>query len=326
MKHVMKLAGLSLVVAVLVLGIIGCGSDDVSTQTNTTETSTDSNTTEYLPVKVGMLATDDLLPLWVADHDGYLADAGLDVEIITFQSPMESRAAMTAGEIDGLMTDMVVATQLSAAEGARSVTLMQSAPAGILASPGSGITELSELAGVPIGCSSPTILEFIVDRALTDAGLSEDQIVFESIEKLPVRLEMLMSDQIKAAALPWTLFQLATQQGAIPILDQDQAAGYSSTVLVFRDGFLSQAGARETVVAMLEQWDRGVESINADPTVYLELLVEKANLPEPLQANYHFRTYPKSGTPPQGQFEEIVDWMVSKGYLKESIPFSNLVF
>jgi len=326
MKKVLKLTALLMLAAIAALFVVGCGSDDAVDAVDTTDANEVVVEAKLLPVKVGTLATDDLLPLWVAQQEGFLSDAGLDVEIITFQSPMESRAAMTAGEIDALMTDMVVATQLAATEGARAVTIMQTAPAGIISSPNSQITEVKELSGTTVGCSSPTVLEFILERALADAGLSVDDITFESIEKLPVRLEMLMSDQISAAVLPWTLFQLAQMQGAHPVLDQEAAADYTSTVLVFRDGFLSQDGARETVDVLLEQWDNAVDSINADPNVYRELLVEKANLPEPLQASYQFRTYPKSGTPLQAQFEEIVDWMVEKGYLDQSIPYADLVF
>ncbi|MCL2491436.1 MAG: ABC transporter substrate-binding protein [Coriobacteriia bacterium] len=327
MNNVFKSVLIVMLIATFALFAVGCGSDGTEDLTGAQSTAdTNAEATGFLPVKVGTLATDDLLPLWVAQAEGFLSDAGLDVEIITFQSPMESRAAMTAGEIDALMTDMVVATQLTATEGARAVTTMQTAPAGILASPGSGITELSQLKGVPIGCSSPTILEFIVDRALTDVGFDADEIVFESIEKLPVRLEMLMSDQVKAASLPWTLFQLAEQQGAIPLLDQAAASGYSSTVLVFRDGFLTKDGADQTVTALLKAWDEGVASINENPDSYRELLIEVANLPEPLQASYMIRTYPLSATPSQSQFEEVVNWMVDKGYLEKSVDFADLVY
>jgi NitT/TauT family transport system substrate-binding protein len=310
------------ITATMVIGISGCSADEVSPEaTGSVETRPAS-----LPLKVGTLATDDLLPLWVAQAQGYLTEAGLDVEIITFQSPMESRAAMTAGEIDALMTDMVVAAQLTASEGARAVTVMQTAPAGVLANPESMMVSLEELSGQPIGISSPTVMEFIAEKALLDAGVAPNQIVFESIEKLPVRLEMLMSNQIAGAVLPWTLFQLAEQQGARPLLDHDAAAGYTSTVLVFSQAFLSRSGADLTVEELLKAWDRGVVAINTDPDAFRALLIDKANLPEPLRENYRIRSYPSTHIPSQEQFDEIVDWMVEKGYLADSIDFIDIVY
>jgi len=326
MKRVDKALLIGMVMVALAIGLAGCGGTESSSERAGDVETTDSSSIALLPVKVGTLATDDLLPLWVAQQEGFLTQAGLDVEIITFQSPMESRAAMTAGEIDGLMTDMVVAAQLTASEGARAVTVMQTAPAGILASPKSNITSLEGLAQVPIGISSPTVMEFIADKALSDAGVADEAIAFEIIEKLPVRLEMLMSNQVQAAVLPWTLFQLAQQQGAVPLLDEAKAAEYTSTVLVFRDGFLTQAGAGETIAALLGAWGRGVESINANPDSFRTLLVEKANLPEPLKETYRIRTYPQTGTPPKAQFEAVVDWMVKKGYLDRALAFEDLVY
>ena len=319
---------LTIVLLIVCMGmVVGCtDADDTTPAVEVPETDSTEESVTLLPVRVGTMATDDLLPLWVAEHEGYLTDAGLDVEIINFQSRLESRAAMTAGEIDAMMTDMIVAAQMTEAEGARAVTVMQTTPAGIIASPDSGITSLPELAGVPVGNNVASILEFILDKALTDAGVDSDDIVIETIEKLPVRLEMLMNNQLSAAVLPWTLFQLAEMQGATALLDEETARDYTSTVLVFSEGFLADAAAPATVDALLAEWDRAVAAINADSDAYRELLIEKANLPEPLRETYVIRQYPKTGSPSQEQFDAVHTWMIEKGYLEGPIPYNEFVY
>jgi len=305
--------------------LIGCGQSTTTDQT----TSTGSNTPVQGPtvIRVGTLQTDDLLPLWVALDKDLMKSAGLDVEVTTFQSAQEQVAAMTAGKIDAMMTDMVVPVQLNAAGTAvKAVTVCQTAPAGIIAGKGSGITQLSQLAGVPTGCSSPTAMEYIYDTALKNAGVAADQIKTTEIKKLPVRVQMLGAGQLKAAVLPWTLFSLAQQQGGVPLLDQDQAASLTSTVLIFSQKFLDQKGADATLKTFLDQYNKAVDVLNADPDSFRALLVKEAKLPEVVANNYKVRQYPKAGLPDEKQFEDVVSWMLAKGYIKASQSYQDLTY
>lgn len=282
--------------------------------------------TELLPVRVGTLTTDDLLPLWVAESGGQLTEAGLEVEITVFASAQEQIAAMSAGEIDAMMTDMVVPVNLTnGGVPVRAVTAMQTAPAGIVAGKDSNVTSVAQLAGVKTGNSSGTILEYIYSRALTDAGVPADQIVTEEIKALPVRVELLNSGQIKAAVLPWTLYGAGLAAGGVPVLDRAAAEPYSQTVLCFSQKFLDQNGAPETVASLLAAWDVAVDTINADPNAQRDLLAEKTGLGDKL-AKYELRTYPKVAAPDQAMWEDVVSWMVERGYLTEPIAYDQLVY
>jgi len=276
-------------------------------------------------LRVGTLQTDDLLPLWVAEQQGLISAAGLNVTISTFQSAQEQIAAVTAGQIDAIMTDMVVGAQLSAAgTPMRFVTIMQGAPAGVVAGAGTGIKTAADLAGVATGCASPTILEYIYDKALHDAGVPDGQIKTTEIKKLPVRLQMLTSGQIKAAALPWTLFQLAVAQGAVPVIGIDQAGPYTSTVFAVRQAWLDQSGTTDAVTQLLGVWDKAVGIINADPTAQRGLLATEASLPSPLDTTYPVRQYPMSGPAPEVQVTDVLNWMTSKGYLTTPLTYADL--
>lgn len=281
-----------------------------------------------ITIRIGTLQTDDILPLWAAADDGTAAAAGLNLDIQTFASAQDQITAVTAGQIDAIMTDMVVPVQLSAAgTPMRAVTRLQGAPAGIVAGADAGITSLADLAGVAAGCASPTIMEYIYDKALTDAGVPADQIKTEEIKKLPVRLQMLQSGNIAAAVLPWTLYSLAVQQGAVPLLGVDQAGPYSSTVLAFRDAWLTSTPDLADIVArLLGVWDAAVAKIDADPNSYQRLLADKAQLPAPLDTTYQVRQYPTHALPDQTQFESVVAWMLAKGYISSSIAYADLVW
>lgn len=304
--------------------IAGCGSK-ATTTSNTSSNNTPTSTEKT--IKIGTLQTDDILPLWVAQSEGIAQKAGVNLDIITFQSAQEQIAAMTAGEIDGMMTDMVVPMQLTAGgTGVKAITVMQGAPAGVVASKASGIKDVKGLANVKTGISSPTVIEYIYDKALTEAGVPESQIKSEEIKKLPVRFEMLNSGKIKAAGLPWTFYTMAVAQGATPVVDEAMASRYTSTVLEMSDTFLQEDGAAATVKTLLDVWNQGVAEVNANPDSYRELLAEKANLPEPLKKTYKVRTYPEAGLPEQAQVDDVAQWMVAKGYLNKAISYSEFVY
>ena len=318
MRVLVALAALS-----ALLLIAGCGSKTATSNTSSNDSSASSEKT----VKIGTLQTDDILPLWVAQSEGITQKAGVNLDIITFQSAQEQIAAMTAGEIDGMMTDMVVPMQLTAGgTGVKAITVMQGAPAGVVASKASGIKDVKGLANVKTGISSPTVIEYIYDKALTDAGVPQSEIKSEEIKKLPVRFEMLNSGKINAAGLPWTFYTMAVAQGATSVVDEAMASRYTSTVLEMSDKFLQEDDAAATVKTLLDVWDEGVAKVNANPDSYRELLAEKANLPEPLKKTYKVRTYPKASLPEQAQVDDVAQWMVSKGYLKKAISYNEFVY
>ena len=322
-QNAKKVIALAILVIVSLAALAGCG----KAADNKTGADAKKSSAQTQTIKIGTLQTDDILPLWVAQSEGVAKKSGINLDIITFQSAQEQIAAMTAGEIDGMMTDMVVPMQLTAGgTPVKAITVMQGAPAGIVAAKKSGIKEIKGLAGVKTGASSATVIEYILDKALSDAGVAEKEIKVEEIKKLPVRFEMLNSGKIKAAGLPWTFYTLAVAQGATPLVDQEMASQYTSTVLEMSDKFLSNAQAAAQVKALLSAWDQGVDKINANPNSYQELLASKANLPAPLKKAYQVRTYPKSALPEQSQVEDVANWMVQKGYLKKSIAYKDFVY
>lgn len=316
MKNSLRIVAL-MVALVLAIAFTGCSS------TKPTEP-TDGTSTQATPLKIGTLSTDDLFPLWVAEQEGYLTDAGLDVEIITFQSAQEQIAAMTSGSIDAMMTDMLVTAQLTAG-GTPLKVVNRIAPAriGVVSGPGTNITTLEQLANVPIGASSPTIVEFIADKSLLAAGVSASEIKYESIPKVPVRFEMLMSGKVKAAGLPWSFCGLAASKGGTILVSEKDAGQLTSTVLAVSEKWLANNDADATVATLLTEWDKGVDLVNADPQKYLPLLVEKANLPAEAAANYPVATYEKAQMPDPAQVTDIMDWMVAKGYLKAAISYED---
>lgn len=284
-------------------------------------------------VKIGTLPTEDSLPLWVAQQRGYFATEGIpNVEIVEFQSAQERDAAFASGAIDAYMGDIIAAANLQAGGKPNTIaTVMLGADQtqgrfGIVVPPKSTVTKLTDLANVPVGTSSATIQEYVLDGLMAEAGVPTSSVKVEEVKKVPVRFQLLMADKLKAAALPEPFLSLAEQGGAkLVASDASSTANLSQTVLVFSNSFLGKTGGKETEAGVLKAWDIAANDINKDPNAYRQLLVEKAKLPASLANTYKVQVYPTHQLPTQAQVEAVLGWMKDKGYLKGNVTYADLV-
>lgn len=313
------------IVLIASLGLVGCSSEPE-------DEVVDLEPAEPVAVRIGTLPTEDALPLWVAEDTGLFDEAGLtDVEIITFQSAAERDAAFVAGEVDAYMGDIIAAAQMETNDvpvTIATVMLGTTPPQGrfgIVAAPESGYNELSALAGVPIGTSSNTIQEYVVDGLMRQEGMDAADVAKEVVDKVPVRFELLMNGQLAAAALPEPLLTLAEFQGATILRDDTTGENLSQTVLVFSDEYLSEPGGVETLGRMLDVWDEAAGVVNSDPDAWRDTLVEKARLPEPIKDIYVISEYPESDVPTLEQITAVLDWMEALELLENPVTYEDLV-
>src|SRR4030042_6599346 len=132
-------------------------------------------------LRIGVLPILEALPMYVALSQGLFAEEGLQVEFVPAASAAERDQLMQAGQIDGMINDLVSTVlynqqqvQIVIVRFAR-VASAQDPAYRILASAGSGITGVDGLRGVPIGVSEGTVIEYVTDRLLEAGGLAADR-------------------------------------------------------------------------------------------------------------------------------------------------------
>ena len=273
-------------------------------------------------IVVGTLATEDILPCWVAQEEGLFANENLNAEIAVFQSASELIAAVSSGSVDFAMTDPMVTASLYAS-GAdvqiRWVTLGADASQGrfgiMTADP--DIKSLTDLAGVPVGVGSNTILEYVMDTLFERAGVAADQVKTEELQKLPVRYQAMAAGTVKAAALPASLLALGEASGFTVVADDTTGGNISQSVMISCKNAIST----DTVNAFARAWDAAVARINANPDSYRALLAQKASLPESIAQTYAVSSYPAVELAEQHMIDAVLTWMANKGYLATSISY-----
>ena len=286
-------------------------------------------TAEDTNLKMGLLPILDILPFYVADQNGYFEAEGINVEFVPVKSAQERDALMQAGEIDGMLNDLISTglfnrddAQIKIVATARRA-YPESPQFRVLAAPGSDIASTQDLASVPIGISQNTVIEYITDRLLEAEGLSSDQIEIVEVSAIPVRFEQLMAGQIDAATLPDPLAQGAMAAGATWVVDDSQYTEYSQSVLSFStEAIESKPG---TIEKFLKAWNTAVADLNSDPDQFSDLMIEKGRVPESIQGTYRMPPFPAGEVPSQAEWQDVVDCLLEKGLIDQPITYDDSV-
>jgi NitT/TauT family transport system substrate-binding protein len=271
----------------------------------------------------------DTLPFYIAEQRGYYNAEGVTIELVPVKGAQERDALMQAGEIDGMLTDLVAVGLLNREQvQVQVVAVAMRASADtpmfrVVSTPNSTLFSAQDLARVPIAISNNTIIEYVTDRLLTKEGLPADQLEVLEVSAIPVRFEQLMAGQIQAATLPEPLASGAIAGGAHLIVDDTRHPQYSQTVLAFSQAALDER--RDAVVRFLRAWTRAVTDLNASPDDFADLLVERGRVPESIRGSFPMPKFPDAAPPTESEWNDVMAWMLSKGLLENGLTYGGSV-
>lgn len=280
-------------------------------------------------LRFGVLPVLQALPLFVAAEQGYFSEAGLDVDVIPFQSAADKDIALKSGAIDGYFGDLftplviegngldisIVATNYSTGSTARMF--------GILASAKSGISTIGELEGHQIGISSASVIDYVTQQLLATAELDGEDVDLADMKNIGLRMQLLMSGELDAATLPEPLVTAAQKGGAVLLAD-DTGMDVSQTVLIFSQGYID--AEPEAVSAFLAAVDRANAWITDNPQGAREMMIKHTRLPEPLQQVFPVPGFPaEMGVPNEKTIAEAISWLRDAGVLRKDLTYTGLV-
>jgi NitT/TauT family transport system substrate-binding protein len=282
-------------------------------------------------LKIAVIPVLDALPLYVAQKEGLFKAHGVAVEFIPVASGAERDQLIVSGQSDGMVNEVLSTllfnkekTQVQIVRYARAATA--DAPLfRILASGKSGITKVDDLKGVEIGISDGTVIAYLTDRMLQKKGFKAEDIKTVGVPKIPDRLALLNSGQLKAGVLPDPTSSLAVQQGAVVVVDDTVVPELSFSTLAFRKTVID--AHPEAIRGFLAAVEEATRKINSDSThtQYVPLLSEQKLVPAPLLKSYQVPNFVTAGVPSQAQFDDVLAWAKEKGLLKGDVSYASSV-
>jgi len=280
-------------------------------------------------LRIAVIPVIDTLPLYVAQAEGLFEKYNIKVELTPVASAPERDQVLQAGKADGTVNETLAVmffnkqtVQLQALR----YGLMASQDSGhffSLASGKSGIEDINSLKDVEIGIFQGTIIDYLTTRLLEANGFMADDIKTIAVPKIPDRMALLASGELKAAVMPDPLAALAVHQGAKIILDDRSNPKLGASIISFRKAIIDTNPV--AIKAFLAAYEEAVILINANPEKFSSLLVEKKIVPQPLIGSYKIPEFPTKGVPSEEEWNDVLAWAQAKKLLEVNVAYSDSV-
>jgi len=282
-------------------------------------------------LRLGLLPILDALPFYVAESEGFFAEAGVEVELVPVASALERDQLVLAGEIDGMINDLISTGIFNQDE-----PLIQIVALGrraypdfpqyrILGAPRSNVTIPEDLTNVEIVISENSVIHYITQRILENAGVDIAKITYRAEPNIALRYQLLLEGTYKAATLPDPLAQAAIENGAVLVADDTALveSQFSQSVLGFRTEVIEKYP--DAVEHFVEAWMRAGEAINADPEAYRDLWIENTNVPDDVRDSYVLPPFPIYELTTPEAWADAMDWMLSEEIIDEAPSYESSV-
>jgi len=281
------------------------------------------------PLRIGVLPILDTLPMVVARDQGLFEEQGVDVEFIPAASAAERDQLVQTGKVDAIITDLVaLALYNRDSPNVVGVRYAMTPSPGfpqfrVMASQDAGITQPQELAGIQIGVSEGTVIEYVTDRLLEAEGLALSEVETLGVPRIPERMALLRSGELAAATLPEPLASLALEGGAVVVVDDAEHPETSCSLYAFRKATLEDQP--DAVRGFLKAVSAASRAINEDKGRWSDLLAEENLVPEPLMGSYRLPDYPADEAPTKAQFTDAVAWLQANGRMSRDPSYTDAV-
>jgi NitT/TauT family transport system substrate-binding protein len=276
---------------------------------------------------VGLMPALNSVPLIVAEEKGYFAGEGVRVELALFASQLYREAALQSNAVDGSVSDLINAIQGWSSGLGAVVTSATEGSFGLLASPQSSLSNLSDLSRlsgrkIQTGLLEASIVFYVSERILEQAGIDPARLALVPIVQVPVRMEMLLAGKVEAACLPEPLATLAVERGARRLGDSD-VLGITAGVLVFTRKAVAEK-PRE-IAAFYRAYDRAVAEVNRNPEEFRGAIVERCGLPPAVTGIMRIPRFRSAFLPGPEDVQDVARWMVEKKLVAVLPRYADIV-
>jgi NitT/TauT family transport system substrate-binding protein len=280
-------------------------------------------------LKIAVLPIIDTLPMYVAQQEGLFTKNGVNVEFVPVASAPERDQILAAGQADGTINETLAVMAFNKASTQMQVVRYALRPTEghghffIIASGQSGITDVNGLKGVEIGVSQGTVIEYVTDRLLQAEGFTADEIKTVAVPKIPDRMALLASGELKAGVMPDPLASLVVGQGGVIVADDSKYPEYGFSVISFRKAVIDENP--DAVKGFLAAIEEATKLVNNEPAKYKNVLSEQNLVPAPLLDSYQAPVFPAASVPTESEWQDAMNWLKEKGMLDVDVSYADSV-
>lgn len=270
---------------------------------------------------LGAMASMDYLPYMVAQKVGIYDSLGLRLDFVKFFSPNERDAAFRSGQIDGTIIDYSGAAIQHAAGVGLALIAKHDGFFELLSSP--SIPSAEAMRGKNIGVSRNTVIEYSCDRMLEAAGIKENEVAKTEVNKIPIRLEMILAEELDAGIFPDPFITIGRSKGCIS-LASTKDLGISVTGMMISSETLRMKG--DAIKLLLQGYNEGVKYIRSHPREdWKEVLIDELLFPEELLDDVVLPEYTLAEMPSEEEIDKTLLWLHQKQLIPEKYQGEGLL-
>ncbi len=320
----------------LAFSMVSCGSTTESNEESTTpstETTGADETAEGTEgtlnvsdevLTVGVMSSVSVLPIIVAEEQGYFEELGLNVKVETFKAAKDRDAALQAGALQGVIADEVAIAIYNEGGINMQITGVTDGAFTLVTAPGSDITTFEDLKGKKVGISENTGIDYTLDLMLTKNGLVREDVERVAVPAMPTRLEMLKAGELDAAVMPNPFCDDAIAAGGFALATEDEKSTFISTTAFLQETIDERP---DDIKAFYMALDKAVEYIKtADRNELEDILIASCGYPETMKGNIiipDFRS--PSLLPSEEEVNAVFDWCRERGLVTSDLSATDVL-
>lgn len=273
-----------------------------------TSCSKDKNNKVEYSLKIGAMSSLDYIPYVVAQKAGIYDSLGLNIEIVKFFSANERDAAFRGGQVDGTVIDYTGAAIQHAGGMGLAIVMKHDGVFEMMAVP--EIKSMEQLKGKKIGVSRNTVIEYTTDMMLQAYGMTENDIEKPEVNKIPLRMEMMLASELDASIFPDPFITISKAKG-FNSLCSNKDLDISVTGTMLTQKVIEEKS--DAIKLLIEGYNLGVQYMLDHPREeWSYILVEDAMIPENVANTVVLPEYTFAELPSKKDIDQTIKWLKDK--------------
>lgn len=253
--------------------VVACGQSYETKQRMTRAERAKLKTADSLALKVGVMPTLDCMPLFVAKERRLFDTLGVDVRLRMRKAQMDIDTALIGGSVEGAVSDSVRVARMRSRGTALTEVGTTNTSWQLVGNRSARLKEVKQLGDKMVAMTRYSATDFLTDHVLT--GVKTTATVYRvQINDVPLRLQMLLNNEMDALWLPEPQATTAREHGHTVLWDTEKHNLWLGRV-VFRNKALGDARVKKQIDVFKQAYNMACDSLNQrGVSAYADLVVK----------------------------------------------------
>lgn len=253
--------------------VVACGQSYETKQRMTRAERAKLKTADSLALKVGVMPTLDCMPLFVAKERRLFDTLGVDVRLRMRKAQMDIDTALIGGSVEGAVSDSVRVARMRSRGTALTEVGTTNTSWQLVGNRSARLKAVKQLGDKMVAMTRYSATDFLTDHVLT--GVKTTATVYRvQINDVPLRLQMLLNNEMDALWLPEPQATTAREHGHTVLWDTEKHNLWLGRV-VFRDKALGDARVKKQIDVFKQAYNMACDSLNQrGVSAYADLVVK----------------------------------------------------